>query len=82
MKPAVFEAPLGNASHSEAAVKAALEIQKEIEDLTERERSASHIGVGVGVNSGEMVAGNLGSKRRWSTLSSETRECRVQADLL
>jgi adenylate cyclase len=62
---AVFGAPLANASHSEAAVKAALEIQREIEDLNgKRKIGQSTIGVGVGVNSGEMVAGNLGSEKK------------------
>jgi len=62
---AVFGAPLGNPSHSEAAVKAALEIQKEIEDLNgKRKIGQATIGVGVGVNSGEMVAGNLGSEKK------------------
>jgi adenylate cyclase len=70
---AVFGAPLGNPSHSEAAVKAALEIQKEIEDLNgKRKIGQATIGVGVGVNSGEMVPGTSVRKRRWSTLSSET----------
>jgi len=62
---AVFGAPLGNPSHSEAAVRAALEIQKEIEDLNgKRKIGQATIGVGVGVNSGEMVAGNLGSEKK------------------
>jgi len=62
---AVFGAPLANPYHSEAAVKAALEIQKEMEDLNEKRKiDQATIGVGVGVNSGEMVAGNLGSAKK------------------
>ena len=62
---AVFGAPLGNPDHAEAAVKAGLEIQKEIKDLNgKRKIGQATIGVGVGVNSGEVVAGNLGSEKK------------------
>ncbi len=62
---AVFGAPLANPSHAEAAVRAALEIQQQMEDLNEkRKMGQATIGVGVGVNSGEMVAGNLGSEKK------------------
>jgi adenylate cyclase len=53
---AVFGAPLPDSNHAEAAVKAALEIQRSIAPF--------HLGVGIGVNSGEVVAGNLGSSKR------------------
>ncbi|MGD2125782.1 MAG: adenylate/guanylate cyclase domain-containing protein [Desulfobacteraceae bacterium] len=62
---AIFGAPIINPHHAEAAVKAALDIQEQIVDLN-REKLLEDvtIGVGVGLNSGEMVAGNLGSERR------------------
>ena len=62
---AVFGAPVPNPAHADAAVRAALDIQAQIEELNE-ERSAekTRVGVGVGINSGEMVEGNLGSERR------------------
>jgi adenylate cyclase len=62
---AVFGAPIPNSSHAESAVRAALEIQGQIVELNRtRLLGDVTIGVGVGVNSGEMVAGNLGSQRR------------------
>jgi adenylate cyclase len=64
---AVFGAPLGNPSHSEAAVKAALEIQKEIEDLN-GEKIAKPPSVGVNW----VVAGNLGSEKKMEYTVIET----------
>jgi adenylate cyclase len=62
---AVFGAPLSDPAHAEAAVKAALEIQKSIAEVnSKREKDRLHLAVGIGVNSGEVVAGNLGSSKR------------------
>jgi adenylate cyclase len=62
---AVFGAPLPIQSHAEAAVDASVEIQKELAGLNQKERGKGiAISVGVGINSGEMVAGNLGSEKR------------------
>ena len=62
---AVFGAPLSDSTHAEAAVKAALEIQKSIAEVnSKREKDHLHLGVGIGINSGEVVAGNLGSSKR------------------
>jgi adenylate cyclase len=62
---AVFGTPAPNPQHAEVAVRAALDIQEEIARL-EREKGKGAISfqVGVGVNSGEIVAGNLGSPKR------------------
>lgn len=60
---AVFGAPLADANHPEAAVKAALEIQKRIAEVNAK-KEPLHLGVGIGINSGEVVAGNLGSSKR------------------
>lgn len=62
---AVFGAPLSQPRHADAAVKAALEIQKSIAALNEEKGENHHkLEVGIGINSGEVVAGNLGSSRR------------------
>ena len=62
---AVFGAPLANPKHAEAAVRAALDIQKEIVRLDlEKKMEGVSVQVGVGINSGVMVAGNLGSQKR------------------
>lgn len=62
---AVFGTPVPNLRHAEAAVRAGLDIQKEITRLDREEKMADlAIQVGIGINSGAMVAGNLGSQRR------------------
>jgi adenylate cyclase len=62
---AVFGTPAPNPQHAEAAVRAALDIQEEMARLgREKEMRDVSFQVGVGVNSGEIVAGNLGSPKR------------------
>ncbi|MGE5843205.1 MAG: adenylate/guanylate cyclase domain-containing protein, partial [Deltaproteobacteria bacterium] len=62
---AVFGAPVPNPDHAQAAVRAALEIQDEIAELNlQKKMDGMKIGVGVGINSGEMLSGNLGSQKR------------------
>jgi len=62
---AVFGTPVPNPQHAEAAVRAALDIQAEISGLNEKIlRFPTDIQVGIGINSGVMVAGNLGSEKR------------------
>ena len=62
---AVFGTPAPNPQHAEAAVRAALDIQKEITRLgRDKEMGDVSFQVGTGINSGEIVAGNLGSPKR------------------
>ena len=62
---AVFGTPVPNPQHADAAVRAALDIQEEIVRFDrEKKMKDVTIQVGVGVNSGVMVAGNLGSEKR------------------
>ncbi|MBW1786122.1 MAG: HAMP domain-containing protein [Deltaproteobacteria bacterium] len=61
---AVFGAPVSDADHAESAVRAALDIQSAIAEGNLKEERKSKISVGVGINSGETVAGNLGSDKR------------------
>jgi adenylate cyclase len=62
---AVFGTPAPDPRHAEAAVRAALDIQREMARI-ERQKNTGEVSlqVGVGVNSGEIVAGNLGSPKR------------------
>jgi adenylate cyclase len=61
----MFGAPLENPNHARAAVEAARDIQREIQTVFQHhERHGLAIQVGIGINSGEMVAGNLGSDKR------------------
>jgi adenylate cyclase len=61
----VFGTPAPNPQHAEAAVRAALDIQEEMARIN-REMKPGHVSfeVGIGINSGEIVAGNLGSPKR------------------
>ena len=62
---AIFGTPVPNPQHADAAVRAALDIQEEIVRFDrEKKMKDVTIQVGVGVNSGVMVAGNLGSEKR------------------
>jgi adenylate cyclase len=62
---AVFGAPAANPGHAQAAIRAALEIQDEIAELNRQKKmNGMKIGVGVGINCGEMLSENLGSQKR------------------
>jgi len=63
---AIFGAPITQDDQAVRAVRAALRMRRAIEELNrERERSGEEeIGVGVGINTGLVVAGNMGSPSR------------------
>jgi adenylate cyclase len=62
---AVFGAPLPHPQHALNAVKAALGIQEEMEKLNREKRMEDiSLEAGVGINSGEMVAGSIGSEEK------------------
>ena len=60
---AIFSAPLDLEDHEDKAVKTAIEMQEAIKELN---KELSHdIAIGVGVNSGVAVVGNMGSDTRF-----------------
>jgi adenylate cyclase len=61
---ALFGAPLDDPEHAEHAVQAALAMLKELEELNRRWAAEGRptLAIGVGVNTGDMVAGNIGSE--------------------
>jgi adenylate cyclase len=63
---AVFNAPLDVENHGNRAVQAAVEIQRSIAEHAEEfvKVYGAEIGVGIGINSGEAVVGNIGTKER------------------
>ncbi len=65
---AFWNAPLDMPNHAEAAVQTALDMQAALSALNEQfaARNWPHVKIGVGVNSGRMSVGNMGSTFRMS----------------
>jgi adenylate cyclase len=63
---AVFGAPKDNPNHASAAVETAIEVQEELDGLNEKwqKRGIPAIQIGVGIHSGEILAGIVGSDDR------------------
>lgn len=61
---AVWNAPHDQSNHALLAVKAALESQAEIVEMRGKDTGLPAAQFGIGVNSGEAVAGNMGSEGR------------------
>jgi len=59
----LFGAPLNDAHHADHAVAAALEMSAELDRLNARWQAEGRpvLDIGIGINSGEMIAGNIGS---------------------
>jgi adenylate cyclase len=62
---ALFGAPLADPEHADNAIRCALAMQRRLDRLnaTWEEQGKPVLRHGVGINSGEMVAGNLGSEK-------------------
>lgn len=64
---AIYGAPLAQADHPLRACQSALEMMEALKTLRERwePRGLPRLDIGIGINSGEMVVGNMGSERRF-----------------
>jgi adenylate cyclase len=64
---AFWNAPLPCKNHAEMAVKSAIEIEEKTNELKAlyKERGLPDINVGTGVNTGDCIVGNMGSKSRF-----------------
>ena len=72
---AVFGAPIGRQDHAVCAAKSALEIMQELSSLNKQIQLdyGFPIKIGIGINSGNVVAGNVGSASRMNyTLLGDT----------
>jgi adenylate cyclase len=63
MVMALFSAPLDDDDHADHAVQAAVEMVKELGELNQAwlAKGMTQLDIGIGVNSGDMIAGNIGS---------------------
>jgi adenylate cyclase len=63
MVMALFSAPLDDEDHAEHGVQTAIEMVKELGELNKgwAARGMTQLDIGIGVNSGDMIAGNIGS---------------------
>jgi adenylate cyclase len=63
---AVFGTPVPHADHAQRALRAALGLQSAVAGFNQQQRAAGKpsVRVGVGVHTGELVAGNVGSPSR------------------
>jgi adenylate cyclase len=65
MVMALFGAPVDDPQHAEHAVQAALAMTAELAKLNEKWKSEgrfSELDIGIGINTGPMIAGNIGSE--------------------
>jgi adenylate cyclase len=63
MVMALFSAPLDDLQHADHAVQAALDMIAELETLNQRWQAEGRpaLDIGIGINTGPMIAGNIGS---------------------
>ena len=64
---AIFNAPLDQKDHETRAIDCALDIMKNMEDLNKefKKKGMPSIAIGIGINSGKAVIGNMGSESRF-----------------
>ena len=64
---AIFNAPLDQPDHENLAIECALDIMKNMEELNKelKQRGLPSVAIGIGINSGEAVIGNMGSDSRF-----------------
>jgi adenylate cyclase len=61
---AVWNAPQSQKEHAQLAAKAAWESQKAISEMQEKDDSLPRVQFGIGINTGDVLAGNIGSSGR------------------
>jgi class 3 adenylate cyclase len=62
---AIFAPHLGSENHVEDAIKASLSMRKKLKDLNKSQKLKLPIKSGIGLNTGTLVAGNIGTEKRF-----------------
>ncbi len=62
---AFWNAPLDEKNHQYLAVKTALEMHKKMKEFNEESGMDLNLKIGIGINTGEMIVGNVGSRKRF-----------------
>jgi len=62
---AFWNAPLDCTNHKEMAVKSALEMIDKLKELNDSGEFGDKLNIGIGINSGKAVVGNMGSNQRF-----------------
>jgi adenylate cyclase len=62
---AFWNAPLDCTNHKEMAVKSALEMIEKLKELNDSGEFGDKLNIGIGINSGKAVVGNMGSNQRF-----------------
>ena len=64
---AFWNAPITNKNHATLAVKSAIEMQRELKILNKelKKEKLPAINIGIGINTGEALVGNMGSEQRF-----------------
>jgi adenylate cyclase len=62
---AFWNAPLDCPNHKEMAVKSALEMIEKLKELNDSGEFGDKLNIGIGINSGKAVVGNMGSNQRF-----------------
>jgi adenylate cyclase len=61
---AFFGAPIGHEDHPSSAVRCALALQERLKEVSFARFPDLHLHIGIGINTGTVIAGNIGSERR------------------
>lgn len=62
---AFWNAPLDCSNHREMAIKSALEMEEKLKELNDSGEFGDKLNIGIGINSGKAVVGNMGSNQRF-----------------
>ncbi|MDM8525603.1 adenylate/guanylate cyclase domain-containing protein [Desulfococcaceae bacterium HSG8] len=61
---AVFGAPFSTGEDPDRAVKTAIDMLRALEQFNQQRKSHDHISIGIGINTDEVLSGNIGSMKR------------------